>query len=244
MEDYRKIMARVGWMLVAIGLIDIGVMVYCIVNRISYSSSFNIFAVIAGIFLIRGSLASARVVAWFLAFSIVGIGLMLLIMSLIEPFSLRATQVKLAPLSFVTTVIFSIIFFGLLTWSYLQLRSPAILEVRKKAGLTTTRPLFAFALGGLLAAGLGVAMFMVNNGESGKLVKEKAREALGENYEYHVSAMSWYGDGLSAQLVAFNSSEIMPVTVQCTEHQLTKCSISFASLTGTQGKLHSPLPNR
>lgn len=112
MEDYRKIMARVGWMLVAIGLIDIGVMVYCIMNRIGYSSSFNIFAVIAGIFLIRGNLASARVVAWFLAFSVVGIGLMLLIMSLIEPFSLRATQIKLAPLSFIATVLFSIIFRG------------------------------------------------------------------------------------------------------------------------------------
>lgn len=87
-----------------------------------------------------------------------------------------------------------------------------------------------------MATGLGVAMFMVNNGESGKLVKEKAREVLGENYEYHVSAMSWYGNGLSAQLVAFNSSEIVPIMVQCTEHQLTKCSISFASLTGAHDK--------
>lgn len=239
MEDYRKIMARVGWVLVVIGLIDIGVMIYCIVNQISYSSSFNIFAVIAGIFLLRGSLASARVVAWFSAFSVVAMGLMLLIMSLIEPFSLRVAQIKLAPLSFVATVLFALVFLGLLAWSYRQLRSPAVLEARENAGLTTARPVVAFALGGVLAVGLGVAMYMVKNGESGKLAKAKAREALGENYEYHVSAMNWSGNSLSAQLVAFNSGEIVPVAVQCTEHQLTKCSTSFASLTGTRSELRA-----
>ena len=49
----RTILRRVGVSLIAFGLFDIGVMVYCIINRINYSSSFNIFAVLAGIFVWR-----------------------------------------------------------------------------------------------------------------------------------------------------------------------------------------------
>ena len=45
--------------LVVVGLLDIGVLIYCIANGISYSSSQNIFAVIAGLFLLRGSLVAA-----------------------------------------------------------------------------------------------------------------------------------------------------------------------------------------
>jgi hypothetical protein len=58
-QTYRGILKCVGGVLIVIGLIDIAVMIYCIVNRISYSSSFNIFAVIAGILSMRGGLKAA-----------------------------------------------------------------------------------------------------------------------------------------------------------------------------------------
>ena len=61
-QAYVHILKRVGGVLLVVGLIDIGVMIYCAVNRISYSSSFNVFAVIAGIFLLRGSLGAASIV--------------------------------------------------------------------------------------------------------------------------------------------------------------------------------------
>jgi hypothetical protein len=65
---YQKILRNVGWALLWLGVVDVGVMIYCIANNIGYSSSFNIFAIIAGVFLIRGSLKAARLVAWFSAF--------------------------------------------------------------------------------------------------------------------------------------------------------------------------------
>jgi hypothetical protein len=48
----REILRRVGIPLIAFGLFDIGVMIYGLINHINYSSSFNIFAVLAGIFAI------------------------------------------------------------------------------------------------------------------------------------------------------------------------------------------------
>ena len=53
-DEARKILHHVGLALFAFGLLDIGVMIYCLANDISFSSSFNIFAVISGIYLWRG----------------------------------------------------------------------------------------------------------------------------------------------------------------------------------------------
>ena len=64
MNEHLPILKRVGKVLIIIGLVDIAVMIYCIANSISYSSSFNIFAVIAGVFLYRGSLRTAVITTW------------------------------------------------------------------------------------------------------------------------------------------------------------------------------------
>ena len=53
-DDCRTVLKRVGVALIVFGAIDIGVMMYCIAHQISYSSSFNLFAVISGIYLWRG----------------------------------------------------------------------------------------------------------------------------------------------------------------------------------------------
>ena len=43
-------------MLISVGVIDIAVMIYCIINAMHYSSSFNVFSVTLGILLVRGNL--------------------------------------------------------------------------------------------------------------------------------------------------------------------------------------------
>ena len=52
--EARMILRRVGLALIVFGLLDIGVMVYCIANGVNYSSSFNVFAVLAGTYVRRG----------------------------------------------------------------------------------------------------------------------------------------------------------------------------------------------
>jgi hypothetical protein len=51
------VVRRVGAVLIVLGLLDIGLAMYCIANEIAYSSSLNIFAVIAGVFLRREACA-------------------------------------------------------------------------------------------------------------------------------------------------------------------------------------------
>ena len=45
-DEARRILDRVGLALIVFGLLDMGVMIYCIVNSVNYSSSFNLFAVL------------------------------------------------------------------------------------------------------------------------------------------------------------------------------------------------------
>ncbi len=70
-------------------------MAYCIVNELSYSSSFNIFAVIAGVLLIRQSLRTARAVAWFAAFLLTGFTGAAAIFPFLTPFDLWVVNLRL-----------------------------------------------------------------------------------------------------------------------------------------------------
>lgn len=58
------ILKRVGTVLMVVGAIDIAAMIYCVASGYSYPSSLNIFALVAGIFIRRGSLRASSWVRW------------------------------------------------------------------------------------------------------------------------------------------------------------------------------------
>ena len=70
--EHRKILRRTGWVLVGVGILDTGLMIYCIIHSLNYSSSLNLFALGAGVFLVRGNLEAVRVIVWFSAFMLSG----------------------------------------------------------------------------------------------------------------------------------------------------------------------------
>ncbi len=195
-------------------------------NRINYSSSFSIFVVIAGILLIRGGVKTARVASWFFAFMLAGFVSMIFIQFIIEPIGLKVAQFKLNPIGVVSANLFTVVVLVLIYWMYRELATPQVMEARKELGISTAKPRAAIALGVSLAVGLGVILYMTNNGESAKLVKAKAHEVYGDGYHYHINAMDWSGSSVSAQLVAYNDMEVLDFSVHCTEQRLTSgCSL-------------------
>ena len=146
MNDYRAILRRVGFVLLAVGVVDIAYMVYCIMNSKNYSSSLNIFAVVAAIFLIRGGLKTARFVTWFSAFLLTGLtGAILFLMPFQKPLDLWAIEFRLDAGGVIASVILGIAALALLCWTYLQLRSPVVVAARVEAGQTAEPPKLAFA---------------------------------------------------------------------------------------------------
>ena len=217
MEIHEQILKKVGLALLIVGLLDIGVMVYCIANNTSYSSSFNIFAVIAGVFLVRGSIRTASVVTFFSAFMLTGFIGFLVVFPFMEPFELKVIAFKLNPVSAIFSYAFALSAVGFIYWVYHNLSSEPVMYARREAGLSYGVPRLAFILGGMLVIGLSMAMYFINNGSKAAIAKSKASEQFGEMYKYHVTAMNFSGDHVSAYLTAYHDDEIKEVRVEWSE---------------------------
>lgn len=62
MQEACKILNKVGVALFVVVVIDIAIFTCCFIYKISYSSSFNIFSVVVGLLLIKGSVHAVRFV--------------------------------------------------------------------------------------------------------------------------------------------------------------------------------------
>lgn len=217
MTDYREILKKVGLALATFGLADIALMIYSVANGHSYLSSFNIFAVIAGVFLFRGSLGAVQLVTWFSAFMLAGfIGAIFLVLPFLQPFGLLVVQAKLNPGLTIAHWFMALACLVLLGLTYRQLRATPVLDALKASGRTTAKPILAIGFGFGLAIFLAVMLNMTLNGFHRK---------LGTGYRYATQSIQWGGGGGSAVVAAYNDSEIKYITVQWHEKCAATSSI-------------------
>jgi hypothetical protein len=214
LDESNNILNRVGRLLLAVGVIDIAIFAYCITNDISYSSSFNVFAVIAGIFLINGSIRMARIVTLFSAFLLAAFVGLLFTFPFMEPIELQIVDFKIHPVARQISIAFMFVSIGFIYWVYRQLSSESVMLARKQSGLSYGKPKLAIALGAILVIGLSFAMNTLSNSENAHLAKIKASEIYGENYKYHVTHINNSGDHKYARVTAYNESEIRLVEVE------------------------------
>jgi hypothetical protein len=208
--QHRRILRRVGWLLIAVGAIDVGFMIYSIVNRISYSSSFSILAVVAGIFLVRGSMGAARVVTWFVALTLGALAALPVALPLVLPTDLLLLRLRAVSAE---VWILTVLLVALLVWLYRELRRTEVLTAFQAAGLKTGPPRLAIAEGIALIIVLATAMQVMVRGESGRRAVQLAQDQVGVGYRFHVDSMQWRGDQVSARVAAYNEREIRDVVV-------------------------------
>ena len=215
MTEHLPILRRVGWLLVIVGTLDIGVMIYCIVNKVSYSSSLNVFALAAGIFLLRGHLGAVRYVTWFSAFLLSGMLLCFLtVFPWLQPMDYWLLVISNHPFGSVAYLVLVVVFFWMLFWVYTQMRLPAVVEARVAAGQTQGAPTSAFVAGTALAIILGVMLQLTMKGAEAQEAKRLAAEQYGHDYKYFVSSINWSDNHVSARLTAYKEDEIKEVEVE------------------------------
>ena len=93
-DETHLILTRVGLVLISVGVIDIAVMIYCIINAMHYSSSFNIFSVALGILLVRGNLWAASVVRFFGALFLASSIALIAFLPFVQPISLTLAEIS------------------------------------------------------------------------------------------------------------------------------------------------------
>jgi hypothetical protein len=221
MQEHMAILRKVGKVLITLGLIDIAVMIYCIINGISYSSSLNIFAVIAGIFLFRGSLRAVAIVSWFVVFLISGLSGLVLLWPFFQPVELTFLQFKLNPISFCLSLAIGIFVFGLICWVIRELHREPVLAARIQAGAKPSSPLIPAIVGVVLVVALVIGLKIMLNGETAQQVKLRAEKELGRGYKINVNSLNIMhnsqGKFVSATVTAYNEKEIRVIPVQWEE---------------------------
>ena len=207
------------------GIVDIGFGIYCITNKIGYSSSFNIFTVIAGIFLIRGSLRAARIISLFLAFFISAFIALLIAVPFLLPLDLLYTHIRLATASVSVGIIFISAVMVLLVWAYRKLTSPPVCAAMDDAEINYTsfwrKPARGFWYGGCLALSLLIFFSVFMSGITSDEAKRKATVEVGTGYKFHVKSLSVSsgtgGKHVHAVITAYNDTEIKDVIVKWSE---------------------------
>ena len=205
-------------MLVLVGVLDIGVMIYCIANELSYSSSLNIFALIAGVFLLKGHLGAVRYVTWFSAFMFSGLLLaFLIVFPWMQPLDYWLLVIRSHPIGSVAYVVLASAFFWMLFWVYRQLSLRAVMKARVAAGQHAGPPKSAFVAGAALAIFLAVMLQVTLKGAAAQEAKRLAAKQYGSEYSYFVSSINWSGNHVSARLTAYRENEAKEVAVEWTE---------------------------
>ncbi len=218
---YTQILQRAGAVLVLVGLVDIAVMIYCIANGISYSSSFNIFAVVAGVFLIRGSLRAASIVRWFAVFMLSTFVSLLLAWPLLQPLGLTLTQIKFHPIPSAVTAALMAGILALLFWLAKVLGSEPVQAARAEQGRKLRKMWIPAGIGVGMVAVLGISLTLLLGGESAEHATSIARQQVGEGYQFYVGTLNvvhtQQGKFVSGIVTAWNDSEIRYVPVRWDE---------------------------
>ena len=156
-DEAHLILVRVGLVLVSVGVIDIAVMIYCIMNAIHYSSSFNIFAVVLGILLVRGNLWAASVVRFFGALFVASAIALIAFVPFVQPISLTLAEVRNT--SFFG-LLFPLVLLAVCFWATFELNGEPVLAAFHSSGRSVSPLIFPVVLGvGLVAAAGGVFIF-------------------------------------------------------------------------------------
>ncbi len=214
MKVINRTFKKIGWVLLVLGIIDLAILIFCLFTERYYSSNFNVFAIVPGLFLLRGSVKTARILRWFSPFAVLIASGFFTITTISKPLDLILAQVMLN--TFVTLVDFGalLIFVGVLIWVYRQLNSEESVLALSKAGYKTGRPLSAIIASLVIVIIAGVGSYIVLTGETAEKAKRLAAERVGNNYRFYVNSVEFAGEHGAAVVTVYNNTMITELPVE------------------------------
>ena len=209
---------KVGIALLVIGIMDIGYMIYSIFNGFSYTSSFNIFAVVAGIFLIRGNLIAALITRFFVTFFAALVFGIVILYFYLTPIDLIMVQIKLQSTSILSFALILSCVIAILIWMCIQFSTSESIQAFIGGGYKSTVPKLisfsAVAAGTLLMILIGVFFNFFYSSEVITKAVKSAQDQYGNNYQYHVASFNIENDYGIATVIAYNNEAIKVIEVE------------------------------
>jgi hypothetical protein len=214
-QEARIIMKKVGRVLIIVGIIDIIYMFWRVSKGTVYSSSFNILAVIGGIFLIRGNFKEARTIGGLANFMLFGLLCFLVLSPALIPMELVAIYIKLYPAAALIIIIDWGVTLALLYWITKWFSRPPVTTAIIQAGLDSKwkRPVAARYVG----IGFSIIMFIFlqfhNNSPEALTSINKAKEKYGAEHKYFLYNLTSLGTDVNATIKVYNKNEIITYEV-------------------------------
>jgi hypothetical protein len=214
----------VGLVLFAIGVADVAAMIYAIAHNQAYSSSFNVFAMVAGFLLWRGGLRTARVVAFFAAAQLSLVAGAPILLALL-PRDLVFTYFRITPISTLLPWVVPLV--GLLAfalwvyWSLTDVLDTAAANHRFDACSGWLQPRRGFWVGLGVVAIATVGMAAMERTESAAKAVLRARQLRGADYNYFVTNL-FVGKTpgvtqVRAVVQAYTDDSIEPLVIEWSE---------------------------
>lgn len=217
MTDADAVFRRVGWVLIAIGVLDIAILAVCLWRGIFYPSGFNVFAVWAGALMLRGSVASAALVRWTVAFTLASVVALLPLAAFLLPVDLLRTCARLYPgwTGFALAITAALLL--LFAWLQYELARAPVRESLRAAGkLWGLRGAVALGAGMTVLAGGLIALLL--RGDLATQAVARAQAQLGSGYRYQVLMLAGSYEqgvvGFQGSVVAWNDREVRWVPVR------------------------------
>jgi hypothetical protein len=215
---HRRTLRTVGTTLIVIGVLDIGLMIYSMMQGKSYSSSFNLFAVVLGIFLFCGSLRAANLTVLALAFILSAAAFVVMAAPFVFPPALILARVRQGSLAPGTQIAFGIALVAYVILVIRALRDPIVKAAQDAAGVKRPRLIYPILVGGALAAVILGINLVLQSGPAAQHAKQLAEGRVGPGYEFYISGarVSYQQAGRSTYeytLSAWNAERVIDVQV-------------------------------
>ncbi len=216
--QHVTVLKRTGIALITIGVLDLCALAYAIANDTPYSSSVSVLAVIAGIFLVRGSLQAAAVVRWVALLLAAALVSLVVFLPAVKPLGLWMAEMRQGLGTAMVEVALGLIITAVLIWVARELGSRPVLEARAAAGRGHRSARVPVAIGIALAVALTIIGLAVQRSGTATRAIEVAKAASGPGYRYHVRSLNYragpQGKRVSGVVTAWNEREIKHIPFQ------------------------------
>ena len=218
---HLPILRHAGIVLLVAGLLDLAALTYSFVQGMTYVSGLNLFGVVAGVFLLRGSLQAALVVRWLAVWALAALLATVFIFPFLQPFSLTFAQLRLGMGPEPTSMGLAVLMVVLLGWLVWQLGRGPVSAARAARKLRSWSMAPPALVGVALVVGIGVVVAVLRSGEAAANARMLAAQRVTSDYKLHVRSVSKMsgprGTLITANVTAWTDSDIKNLPVQWQE---------------------------
>ncbi len=218
--SYKPVMRRAAKGLLVVAAVDLGVAIWNAIQGTGSMFNVDLAALLVALMLIWGGLRVAVVLRWMLFLSVSGIVLWFLLL-FAQPPGLTLAQIRLTPLTYMSTVLLLLLKGSAWIWVLRLLNSASIQEARAFEGRKRYDMRKPLLLGIVIT--LGAAVFYVTQawGERGRHAEQLAAQKVGGSYRCHTNGLQIIanpnGTFVSANVLIWNDQNIGSVAVNWKE---------------------------